>query len=119
MSIAYSYETFIRKAFGHQNGSGLVGRSEDPASLANTDFFYDSHINKVKIAVAYSMEIFRSEISNSGKIDNDNEDTRLEDFIDRVMVTTSVSAISDLIEEFNTTVLNKYFNINDGIMTFK
>ena len=116
---ALNYETFIRRAFGYKINGQRIPRGGDPAALANTDIFTDDSIVKVKIAVGYAMQIFRLEIFNAEVIDDDSEYDRIENFCDRVITANNINEISKLIEEFETTVLDKYFNINNGVTTLK
>jgi hypothetical protein len=114
---AYSYETFVRSAFGYPGS--MIERGADPASLANTDIFKDRHLNQVKIATGYSMEVFTTDIINNVEDLPDKEFDRIEGFRDLVMKSNDVVTISKLIEDFRSSVIKKYYNINDGRMTLK
>jgi hypothetical protein len=115
--IKMEYETFIRRAFGVKlNGGKIIGRWEDPACLANTDKYEDRYISKVKAAVIYSMEIFRIDIVNNEKVDNDAEDGRLDSYSDKVMAAPDLPAISAIIQDFETSVLDVYYDTTDGVM---
>jgi hypothetical protein len=115
--VKMQYEDFIKRAFGIKlNGGKIIGRHEDPATLANTDKFEDRYISSVKAAVIYSMEIFRIDIVNNEKVDDPAEDARLQEYPDKVIAAPDLPGISALITDFETTVLNVYYDTTDGVM---
>lgn len=113
---AMGYETFIRRAFSL--GDTLIDRSGDPASLANTDIFSERKIDSVKVAIAYSMEIFNSQVENNCSISDDESD-RLEVFIKQIINAASLQDISTILDSYVETVEYKYFTAKDGLETLK
>ena len=119
MSKAMNYETFLRSAFGYKE-EGFLDRCGDPAGIANTDNFSDENIASVKAGTGYAMQILSNAIINkySKDIDYDELD-RLESFTKRVIDVTSLVEIDEAIHEFRDSVVNKYFEINEGKMMLK
>lgn len=114
---ALRYETFIRNAFSYALNKS-IDRSGDPAGLAEADIYNDRNLNKVKVGACYAIEIFTDSIMNKVEID-ENEDKRISAYFDKVMKCKNVLEIGKLIEDFRKTVVDKYYNINDGRFSLK
>lgn len=114
---ALEYESFVRYAFGFALGEP-VGRGKDPAGLGDTSIFTDDNIASVKAAIIYSMEIFISDVANH-KFDtlDDIERARLDSFPNSVICAQTLLLICDLINNFNSTVRDRYYRSNNGILT--
>lgn len=115
---AMDYELLLRRAFGLGDGV-LFDRYGDPAALATTDIYSDSNLSRVKACVGYSFEIFRNDILGKKHNLPEGEQTKIESFTDMVIKAKSIKDISDLINEFNKSVIDKYYNVNNGIMTLR
>jgi hypothetical protein len=115
---ALSYETFIRGAFGLKAGK-IIGRWEDPAQMANTDAFMDSNLSSVKCAVGYAMEIFNTEIFNNRQGLQEVEHNRIDVFHDRIIAANDLNEVSKLIDEYKETVQDRYYNVDDGVISLK
>lgn len=111
--MALRYETFMREAFGYANDGKIVERWGDPAGIANTDNFDDQYLDSVKAGVSYSVEIFSNAVINKGSL-SDSEHVRLENFTKQVIDATNVIDINSIIEDFDETVVKKYFDISNG-----
>lgn len=105
MSNALEYENFVREAFERQSGKP-VGRWGDPATLANTDYLTNDLLPRVKAAVAYSMEIFSSEIREGKVSDADYELT--DKLLNEVLIAADTIRISQLIKEYKAAFFKKY-----------
>ena len=114
--MALRYEMLLRKAFGYTNDGNILERWGDPAGIANTDNFNDKYVNSVKAGVSYSIEIFSNEVINNVDIP-DSEVMRLENFTNQVIEATDLVEINSIIENFDNTVIEKYFEIRDGKIT--
>jgi len=111
------YEDLLRAAFGLSAGKE-IGRWGDPARLANTDVFSKGNLSSVKIGTGYAIEIFNDAIINKGGLD-DPEHDRLEAFPERVLSSADLAGISALIEEYDQTVVDKYFEYKEGVCSPK
>ena len=118
MTDAYSYETFLRNIWSLHRGRE-VGRHGDPAQLADTDSFSERNIAAVKAAIAYAMESVRVKVVNEVVINSDAEHRRLESFVPRVIGAASLSDLTDLMNEFSETVIDRYCVMQQGIMRLK
>ncbi len=87
MEHPYFYERFVRHAFH-------VERSQDPAGLADTSYFYQENIALIKAAVTYAMAIYQNQNTIM-------EDSDYRSFINNVLEAEKIEEISDLIEQFN------------------
>ncbi|MGD1007869.1 MAG: hypothetical protein ABR980_11645 [Ignavibacteriaceae bacterium] len=114
---ALKYETLVRSAFGYPGKK--VERSGDPAQMADTATYSLGDLTRIKIATGYSMEIFTTAIKNNKSEVLQKEKKRLDKFANRILKAKNLEEISNLIEEFNNTVINYYYEFNDGIMTLK
>lgn len=116
--VAMHYELLLRRAFGLRDGV-LLDRHGDPAALATTDIYSDSNLSRVKAGVGYSFEIFRDDILGKKHDLPDGEQTKIESFTDRVIKAKSIKDISDLIDEYNKSVIDKYYDVNNGVLTLR
>ncbi len=107
-----SYELFVRSAFSFSLGKS-IGRYGDPASLADADHFRHDNIVGVKIGTGYAMEIFINYLLNNKGFDGE-EYERIESFPGRVLAASSLTEISELIDEFRSSVINRYFEVEEG-----
>lgn len=105
MSNALSYEHFVRRAFEFALNRE-IDRWGDPATLANTDYFSNDLINRVKSAVGYSMEIFNAHIREQEVSDSDY--TLMDQLLDQVISATNVTDISVVINQYKTAFFEKY-----------
>ncbi|HKJ34260.1 MAG TPA: hypothetical protein VKA34_20705 [Balneolales bacterium] len=117
MTPELNYEHFIRMAFSHALNKE-VDRYGDPASLANTDLFTQDNICEVKAGLAYAMHIYSNEIQISKEL-SEKEYQRIDNFICRIINASSLKEIHDIKVEFETTVIDNYYTINDGKRTLK
>lgn len=108
MSEAMEYETFIRRAFSL--GQQLIGRWGDPAELANTDVFSASQIDRVKVGVTYSMEIFSKYIEKNIDDIPDMEISEMRDFTGKVLRSSDICEIHSHIVDFKEKFERKYIN---------
>lgn len=114
--VAMRYEVLVGSAFGLKDGV-FLGRHGDPAALATTDIYSDSNLSRVKACVAYSFEIFRNDILGKKHDLPDGEQTKIESFTDRAIKVKSIKDMSDLIDEYYESVIDKYYDNNRGVMT--
>ncbi len=121
MNCTMDYEIFIRTAFGYTTNKGeIINRWDDPAGLATTDIFTLDNIFSVKAATSYCMEIFSHAIINKhGENINDAEHSRLKDFTKKILNAKDLDTICKLINEYNETVIKKYFDFNNGIINLR
>jgi hypothetical protein len=107
------YENLIRWAFTLSEGGSFIGRHEDPAMLANTDYFTQNNIDKAKSGLTYAMNVFISTIINSVSW-NDTEYNRICNFPSRVLAADTISDIGVIMREFEHTVIDTYFTRENG-----
>lgn len=113
----FKYEMFVRSAFSYALKEDIE-RCGDPAELANTDSFNDDNIDSVKSAIGYCMSIFNKDIL--GIISNDyDEMERVENFVKNIIRANTLLDIYSTLEDYNNTVKDKYYNINDGVIKLK
>ena len=115
MTMPLNYEYFIRMAFGFVATGEMLDRWEDPAGLANTDCFTSDNIAGVKAATGYALEIMSNSVINhlNTKL-ADAEMKRLENFTKQVIDAQDLLTIDRLITDYRNTVVDQYFNINQG-----
>lgn len=111
-----SYEMFVRNAFSYALKEN-IGRWGDPAGLANTDTFNTNDIDSVKSAIGYCMNIYNKDILE--KLNDEIESGRIEDFVKKIIGANTLSDISTILDDYETTVKNKYFTNSDGIIILK
>ena len=110
---ALNYEHFVRAAFGYPGA--VLDRWGDPAGLANADLINGQHLDKVKVATAYSMQIFITDIlEKKAEQLADSEHERIESFFLDVTQANDIETIDKLITEFKNTVIDCYYERNDG-----
>ena len=102
-----NYEMLLRKAFEFSLDI-VIGRAGDPAQLADANHFRNDNLELVKIGTGYAMEIYVNDILYK-KIVDEQEYDRIEIFPASVVKATSLNEISDLIEEFNFSVIDAYY----------
>jgi hypothetical protein len=110
------YEDIIRNAFSYALKKE-IGRSEDPAQLADTDEYFGD-INRVKIGLGYAMEIFINDIINNFEPDI-SEETRLTNLLQQLISAPDLKVIEQVMIDYESTVFNKYFSISKGKITRK
>lgn len=109
---AWDYELFIRRAFGISMDRKLIDKSEDPASLANADYFkIADEISLVKAGIAYAMSIYVFHARNYKNLSN-SEHNKMMEYINSVQNATSHKQILELIQSFDEEVVNAY-NLNN------
>jgi hypothetical protein len=106
MSDKLEYENFIRAAFKYAL-KREIGRWGDPATLANTDYFEDRMLSRVKAAVAYSMEIFNAEIRESNNL-TENDYHLMDQLLTSVINAPNTVTISNLIGQYKSSIYQKY-----------
>lgn len=116
MTAALEYEHFLRNAFEHALDQN-IGRGGDPAGLAEAGIYNTGDLPRLKSGTTYAIEIYHTELVNSGKLKSDSEHDRLDDFARRVDAATSVDDISVIIEDFTNTVLDRYYKAASGKRT--
>jgi hypothetical protein len=99
------YENFVKGAFEFALKKP-ISTLDDPAKLANTDYFQDGQLARVKAAVAYSMEIFNSHIRELKPDDIDY--TLMDTLLTSVISADNTEEINQLIEQYLTTIHKKY-----------
>jgi hypothetical protein len=114
------YELLLRKAFGFAANGKTGDRSCDPGDLAEAGLFTDRNLAKVRTGAAYAFTIFSTAVINHVQDTLPNgEYDRLEKFTARALGVSNVAELAKLIQEFETSVVEKYFNIRDGNITTK
>tara|TARA_R110002074_G_scaffold402342_1_gene608095 strand:+ start:27438 stop:27797 length:360 start_codon:yes stop_codon:yes gene_type:complete len=114
------YEELLRKAFGFASDGKYGDRSCDPADLAEAGLFTDGNLNNVKIGAGYAFVILSTAVINEKDSSiEDGEHDRLDQFLERAISCSNVSELSDIIAEYEDTVISKYFVMSNGIITFK
>lgn len=109
---AWKYESFIRRAFGISLNCKVIDKSEDPASLANANYFHIAEeISLVKAGVAYAMSIYVFHARNYKNLSN-SEDNKMKEYINSIQNATSHKEILELIRSFDEEVVNAY-NLNN------
>ncbi|MDA2236367.1 hypothetical protein CN952_06015 [Bacillus cereus] len=98
MTVALRYETFIRRAFGAQDGE-MLERWGDPAKMANTDYFSDHHFNEVKATTGYAMLTFNAYIQQNTDV-NPQDSQRMNSIVSDVINASDLTAIATLIDEY-------------------
>ncbi|MCL9970362.1 hypothetical protein MX569_07080 [Anoxybacillus kestanbolensis] len=101
-----SYENFVRTAFEFYSGKP-VDRWGDPASLANTDYYDDDSLSRVKAAVSYSMEIFNNYIREQHCVPVSDYNL-MDQILDSVINAQNTAQITALINQYITSLYNKY-----------
>ncbi|MGI6087468.1 MAG: hypothetical protein ACOYCD_05905 [Kiritimatiellia bacterium] len=102
------YEDLLRYAFGLQKGK-RIPRHGDPARLAAACEFTEENFAAVKAAAAYAMEIVNCEIFNDFTLDiSDEELNHTKEFTRNVLATPDLGSLSNLIEDFYSSVIDKY-----------
>lgn len=100
------YENFVRSAFEFALGRPIE-RWGDPATLANTDYFEDFMLSRVKAAVTYSMEIFNADIRERQNLPEADYDM-MDQILDAVIRAQNTATIDDLIQRYLTNIHRKY-----------
>jgi hypothetical protein len=109
------YESFLRHAFGLHKGIGkCIERRGDPAELADADYFTPANLDIVKAATAYAMKVY---ISNSHGLPSVFRQSLL-DYIPKVIYSSTIDEISDLIKDFNNVFVKKYYSIQGDDISF-
>lgn len=117
---ALKYEQLIRNAFGYVLNNKQAGnRNSDPARLADADSFTDSNIIAVKAVIICAMQIFYNDLVENGKIKSDAEDNRICAFQSDIHNAETLKDISDLIDNYNKTVFDIYYNMKNGHISLK
>ena len=102
------YEDLIRYAFGLPKGR-RIPRHGDPARLAAACEFTEENFAAAKAAAAYAMEIVNCKIFNDFTVDiSDEELNHTKEFTKNVLATPDLGSLSDLIEAFYSSVVDKY-----------
>lgn len=94
---AYSYEWFIKNAFG------VNGGEKDPAGLAEADIYSsstDASLNEVKIGTGYAFSIYNYNYKNQKQLRGSEDFERMDQFLDKILSATSKIEISNIIEEY-------------------
>jgi len=114
------YEQLLRKAFGFSTNGQTGDRNCDPVGLAEAGLFTDDNLNRVKIGAGYAFEIMSTAVINEKESSiEDGEHDRLDQLLERVISCSNVSELSDVIADYEATVISKYFDVSDGNITFK
>ena len=115
--MAIRYELFVRNAFGYKLGKEIQ-RAGDPKGLADADLFNNSNIQQVKTAVVDSMRIYIDDIIPKKQPGIDERKSFNKIIID-VEDAPNIKVISKLIETFSDEVIDKYYNLKQGILIIK
>lgn len=115
MADRMGYELLIRGAFKYKLGND-IGRGGDPGGLADADCFSDNTLVIAKIGVAYAFSIYINDVINKCDV-IDDENARLDGFLERVLDINSIDGLSDIIDEFMNTVFDRYYTQSDGIVS--
>ena len=108
------YEMFVLRAFGLAiNGGKVLGRSDDPASMGNTDRYSTLRFNSLKATIMYSMEIYSSNMRD-GLSDEIHE--MVDGFLKKVIDAVSISEMTIILRDYQKLVVEKYFSLEKGIM---
>lgn len=94
---AYSYEWFIKNAFG------ISGSEKDPAGLAEADIYSSNtsaSLNEVKIGIGYAFSIYNHNYMNQKELRGSEDFERMEQLLDKVLSASSKIEISNIIEEY-------------------
>ncbi|MBM7647859.1 hypothetical protein JOC78_000799 [Bacillus ectoiniformans] len=105
MSEKLTYEHFVRGAFQFAL-EREIDRWGDPATLANTDYFEDHLLPRVKAAVSYSMEIYNGHIREESISESDYD--LMDQILASVVNAPDTRAISKLIQQYKTSIRSKY-----------
>lgn len=116
---ALRYEHFVRNAFETKirydsqdwdSNSIIVERGEDPAHLAEAGLFNTQTLSsKVKVAVAYSMEVYSSLFKNEPSISlSSAEYHRMDSIIDDVLNASTHEELNRLILEYQDSFISPY-----------
>ncbi|QYM61192.1 hypothetical protein [Bacillus subtilis] len=106
------YESFIRRAFGISLNGKIIDKWEDPASLANANYFHSAEeISLVKAGVAYAMSIYVFHARNYKNLSS-SEENKMKEYINSIQNATSHKEILELIRSFDEEVVNAY-NLNN------
>ena len=107
------YEEILRNAFSYIT-KNHIDRYGDPAKLADTDMYYLGNIDRVKIGLGYAMEILFSELREDV---DDNEINRFNGFSHRLIQSQTLNDIEAIMNDFNTTVFQIYYNMEKGVIS--
>lgn len=97
---ALKYEGFIRGAFALKD-SNMIERGEDPARLAEAGLWNMNDLNRVKVGVAYALEIYSTKIKEilSDEKSHDAVSRDLERLLDQTIKATNLKEISKIIDD--------------------
>lgn len=116
----YEYEKFVRVCFGFGTTGTTLEQYGDPGGAANADCFGEELIHKVKAATAYSMLIMiKAIVNDSNQRISDDESRRFDQFVQDVIDAKNSKTIGELIERFQDTVLQRYFEGINGRFQLK
>jgi hypothetical protein len=111
------YEDLVKHAFSYASGS-LIGTGCDPARLGVASAFRDDGIPAVKGATIYSIEILTYPIVTKVVLD-DSERNRLDNYARHVLNAPALLDIYNIIQDFNATVIEVYFENKGGILSLQ
>jgi len=111
--VRHAFETKIRYDSQNWNREAIiVERGEDPAHLAEAGLFNTSTLStKVKVATAYSMEVYSGLFKNEPSISNNLSEKdygRMNSIIDDVLNAKTHDELSKLIREYQDSFVNTY-----------
>ncbi|MGI1801832.1 hypothetical protein ACRPLQ_25445 [Priestia sp. TRN 1309] len=106
MSDKLRYENFVRAAFSFALKTPIE-RWGDPATLANTDYYDDDYLPRVKAAVSYSMEIFNGEIRERPNLPEEDYDL-MDEILASVIHAPNTEVLTSLINRYKEELYQKY-----------
>lgn len=98
--FALSYETFVRGAFSLDSAT-LIDRSQDPAMVAEADYWRIGDLSKVKAGAAYAIVAYSNHILEKCGLEDDDDSlhSNLEDSLSRTFNTSTLEELQSIIEE--------------------
>ncbi len=109
-------EYFLRQAFGFALHNGeWVDRHGDPAGLAEAAVF-GSASACAKAAIIYAAEIYHAKL---GEMDSEEDYKFMQNFPNAIFNAKTSEDLISQIDLFRQTIINKYFEIDDGKVLVK
>ena len=113
------YENLLRMAFGFSKDGQFGDMGCDPAGLAEAGFFHDGNLASVKVGTGYAFEILSAAVINKSSALEEGEHDRLDQFVEKIVSSSSVTDLSEIIAEFKETVIDRYFYFSEGKISLK
>jgi hypothetical protein len=113
---ALKCEHFMRQAFGYALNQGQwIERGEDPGGLAEAAIF-GAATPQAKAAIIYASKIYTDKLE---RLNSESDYSFIDQFPQSVFDASTSAELADLIDGFRETIINQYYEVNDGIVESK